>query len=119
MGVSYEWDVEKIELFEDGEDEVFDHDHSDKLDRYVSEALDQKEPGFEFRLVLVRDDDSSAILGRTWAYAYPHPKSKYEELHLPEYFVDAFGHEETKVPKRFHEEIARWGRKYRLRRARG
>lgn len=90
MTVTYEWDVETW-----GAEECLEHNHDDRLNERMRKALADTSNG-ETRLVLVRDDDT----GRAWAYV--------KDGALPEYFTDAYECETTVVPKRFHEELARW-----------
>lgn len=97
MTVYYEWDVEEV----DEHDDVQDHYHTDS---YASaKAIHAAVPGegtnMTSRIVLIRDDDNTRTGQRAWAYL--------EDGKLPEYFEDAHGVEVAKVPKRFHEEVAR------------
>lgn len=99
MTVIYEWDCETVADgasadFEDGE--CIDHAH-DSTYRAVKAYAErhQCEPGFRYQLVLVRDDDDR----RAWAYV--------ENGKLPEFFTDADGEDYSRVPKRFHAEVAR------------
>ena len=83
MSVYYEWDIETY----DGED-IDDHDHAERL-----RDLQELEP--DQRLVLVRTTSED----RTWAYV--------ENGRLPERFRDAYETPQTRVPVRFHRELAR------------
>ena len=91
--VFYEWDLES---FDPETDDIIDHAHFDKCPGLPTE------PGV--RLVLVRDeadgvvgdwDNTADLVRRCWAYV--------EDGKLPEVFDDGF----TKVPQRFHKELAR------------
>jgi hypothetical protein len=102
MAVQYEWDIETWSVGEDGENEVLDHDHRDKLSEFGIEELirainQDVEPGDTYtRLVLVRDDDN----GRSWAYVT-------DDGNLPEQFCDAYDRPVAKVPQRFIAEFNR------------
>lgn len=101
MAVSYEWDVECADQHGD----INDHDHSAKLAPHaaIAKAGGQMSEGSnDLSLVLVRDvcdPDTGSVEEREWAYVV---KGK-----LPEYFTDGVDAEGIKVPKRFHEELAR------------
>lgn len=104
MFTSYEWDIETIERQTDGDEEVLDHHHAERLSNYAARDYVAENEPYEYNvLVLVRDSDGE----RLWAYV---DMTRYV---LPRYFDDAW-HEETgvKVPKRFHEEIARLRKKW-------
>lgn len=93
----YEWDVET----HDGHGDIIDHNHGDTAKElvgyYRSQPLDE---GTYYRLVLVRDQFfKDGDRERTWAYV--------ENDKLPEVFMDAFGWGQSRVPKRFHQELAR------------
>lgn len=95
MGVYYEWDIEEVD--ENGD--IQDHDFRDKLkDFVVKPAID----GDRYQLVLVRNvgDEDEGLVDRDWAYAI---KCDGRWV-LPEQFDGG-----TKVPKRYHEELARSG----------
>jgi hypothetical protein len=97
--VIYEWDCETVANKEHpdyGEDDVIDHAHGESF-KDVRNWSSQWPPGDGERheLVLVRDDDD----GRTWAYLHNGK--------LPEFFIDAYGVDRTRVPKRFHAEVER------------
>ena len=99
--VVYEWDVEtqtdgESEGFEDGE--VLDHDFRDNYAQCLEIASGTPEPGQKFVIVLVRDS-LRGFCGRAWAYV--------ENGKLPEYFTDADGADDAKVPQKFHSEVAR------------
>jgi hypothetical protein len=81
--INYEWDIETT----DGDGDIIDHNHRDRLNQYYKEELEDGD------LVLVRTD----LEGRSWAYV--------ENGKLPEYFLDSFGVTIAKVPKRFHQEL--------------
>ena len=88
--VTYEWDVEEIDEFED----IIEHHHGNRLAEVI-EWL--QEPNT--RLVLVRDvgNDIEGITDRTWAYV--------EGGKLPDHFDYGGGEIGPKVPKRFHDEL--------------
>lgn len=99
MAVRYEWDVETQAV---GDSET--NEHGDVLDHdfcgSYAEALrtlanDPAKPGERKVIVLVRDDD----VCKAWAYM--------EDGSLPDYFSDAYDNEDARVPKRFHDEVAR------------
>jgi hypothetical protein len=96
MSVAYEWDVETVsdgdtEALEDGE--VVDHDHSATYKEALASSNGRPPSGFRFEIVLVRDDDE----GRSWACL--------DDGQLPTHFVDAYGAQVAKVPKRFFREV--------------
>lgn len=99
MTVIYEWDVETVADgdttdFEDGE--VIDHYHVTSYKEAASYVRDNKaDDGFRFEVVLVRDDDE----GRSWAYL--------GDGKLPEFFTDADGADDAKVPQKFVREVAK------------
>ena len=89
----YEWDCETV-CKEYGD--ILDHSHSDEC-----LGLPDYETEKEFdRLVLVKNVYRNWDLAeRTWAYV--------EDGKLPEYFSNSSYQEESKVPQRFHKELAR------------
>lgn len=104
MSVTYEWDVELVadgdsDEHEDGE--VLDHAHSETLREAIEwSKANPPEPGTRHEIVLVRDKiEPDCFLNRTWA--------GLEGGKLPEFFYDSIGIDQTKVPKRFHDEVAR------------
>lgn len=98
--VTYEWDVEDVTA-DDGEEEVLDHHHADKLSEYPPDVLNSNVPAVTKKLVLVRDDSRPDGDGRLWAYV--------KTGELPEFFEDAYQEEtDVKVPKRFHVELRKW-----------
>lgn len=97
MAVAYEWDVERVETYEDGENDIHDHFHQSTYADCVKQAKEPLDLGEHWDIVLVCDDDS----GRSWAYLANGA--------LPEYFEDAGGSKTRKVPQRFHDEVSRIG----------
>lgn len=99
MTVSYEWDIERFDA-ESGD--IIDHDHRDRLAEYAPDVLRSAlRQDLDLRLVLVRDvgNDADGLTDRAWAYA--------KAGKLPEVFEDDQQHPtNTKVPKRFHAELA-------------
>jgi hypothetical protein len=98
MTVVYEWDRETVadgdsEDYEDGE--IIDHCHAASYAEVLADSKEQPPEGCRFEIVLVRDDDN----GRSWAYV--------EDGKLPEFCKDAYDCNAGKVPKRFHDEVAR------------
>lgn len=91
MSVKYEWDVETV----DDHGDVLDHDHDASLSALLHRHHDI---GNGEQLALVRDvwRDDGELIDRSWAYA--------ENGKLPDTFS---GGETAKVPKRFHDEIAK------------
>ncbi len=105
MWTTYEWDIETIERQTDGDEEVLDHYHAERLKDYPKGALIAENEPYEYNmLVLVRDSDGGGFaVHRVWAYV------DMTTLELPEFFDDAWQTETSvKVPQRFHTEIARW-----------
>lgn len=102
MTVYYQWDVEEIaneQLTSFGQefdkDDVMEHYHqtSFKDCQVFIKGICWETDNTRLQIVLVRDDDES----RSWAYM--------EGNKLPEFFINAYGNETTKVPKRFHKEV--------------
>lgn len=99
MTVSYEWATELTTTTDTDAheaDEVLDVSHWDTYEQaraFAANPVD--DPGTEWRVVLVRDDDG----GRAWAYM--------EAGALPDNFRDAYGNCTARVPQRFHKEVAR------------
>ncbi len=90
----YKWDIETIATEETDEyyvGDIIDHDHMDEPRLPVGEGES---------LVLVCDayylDGYST---RAWAYV--------ENRKLPEYFLDLRDAKKTKVPQKFHNQLAR------------
>lgn len=81
--ISYEWDIETIDINGD----IVDHEHFDKIPNrpLISD---------EERLVLVRDNHRK---GRSWAYV--------ENGVLPDQFKDAFDHPVCRIPSRYRTEF--------------
>lgn len=105
MSVFYEWDVEEV-ASADGDDvaegDIVQHWFQTSFADCLKHVATQKlEPGFKWETVLVRDTDAiNAEEHRTWAYLN-------DDGTLPECFQGSGGDDQTKVPKRFHEEVAR------------
>lgn len=102
--VTYEWDVEKVQdgdTPEREDQEVIEHYQQSSYADCLQFIKEPSPAGSKYRVVLVRDDqdDPRDIVDRAWAYV--------ENGTLPEYFEDAYLRETTKVPKRFHAEVAR------------
>ena len=96
MTVIYEWDVETVQTYEDGDNDVLDHYHTETYaDAVRYTAAQPPESGISYKIVLVRDDDDR----RSWAYV--------EDGKLPDWCSDAYEHHWGRVPKRFHKEVAR------------
>lgn len=99
--VSYEWDVETHIYYNESSDidsmDVLDHEFSESFEEASQKFCVQPEQYPEGvsskHIVLVRDDDFM----RTWAYL--------DGNKLPEFFMDADGKNQTKVPKKFHKEV--------------
>lgn len=83
MTVSYEWDIETLDVDWAGNDDpdILDHDHRDTLAEFPHELLVKAISGDHgLRLVLVRDDHKDGdIQDRSWAYV--------ENGRLPERFT--------------------------------
>jgi hypothetical protein len=92
MNVIYEWCVEVV----DGYGDIVDNYFADSLAQAIEWAGDDDE--YEHQICLVRTEDTFNG-DRAWAYL--------TDGRLPEYFADAFGHDTTKVPQRFHRETER------------
>lgn len=88
MGRRYEWDFEQVDEFGD----IQDHDFWDQLPPKGHDI-----EGREMVLVLnhIDRDDFDDVKDREWAYV--------KDGRLPERFDGG-----TKVPQRFHRDLARW-----------
>ena len=93
MSIVYEWCVEVVDQ------------HGDIVDNYFAASLAQAiewaadgDGEYEYQICLVRTEDTFNG-DMAWAYL--------TDGRLPEYFADAFGHDTTKVPQRFHRETER------------
>jgi hypothetical protein len=95
MAVTYEWDVELIDVHPGGEDDVIDHFHQASYAGCMKQAAEPLDGGEHWAIVLVCDDDK----GRAWAYL--------TDGKLPTHFEDALGGATRNVPQRFHDEVAR------------
>lgn len=108
MTTYYEWDIETCFLNEDGEIEIHDHDHRDRINEWPTEtvinAINQDQVPSVFtdtgvycftRLVLVRDSERDP---RAWAYIT-------EDGKLPDEMLDAYDRLVCAVPKRYREEF--------------
>ena len=106
----YEWDFETYEEYyceflKQYCADVVDHYFADELkdlEQFYKDGHDGDDKGC---LVLVRNKGNkhNGVTDRTWAYV--------ENRELPERFMNAFGHEETKVPQRFHKELDKLNKK--------
>ena len=92
MSIVYEWCVEVVDQHGD----IVDNYFADSLAQAIEWAGDDDE--YEHQICLVRTEDTFNG-DRAWAYL--------TDGRLPEYFADAFGHDTTKVPQRFHRETER------------
>ena len=96
--ITYEWDVEEVDLHED----IVDHHHCDDLkpllDHFGSAITTRTGT---FRLVLVRDvgNDVDGLIDRHWAYV--------RNGELPQFFSDGLTDVRHRVPARFHRELIR------------
>ena len=99
--VEYEWDAELVQRVETPSleaGEVLDHDFAasyagalDNARRFQGEWCQQS-----CDIVLVRDNGNE----RSWAYVVAG--------RLPELFTDAYDRPVARVPKRFHQEVAKY-----------
>ena len=100
MTVKYEWDVETQAVGDSDANEhgdILEHEFCDSYAEALRTiAAFPAESGERRIIVLVRDDD----VCRAWAYME-------EPGVLPEFFADAYGNEDAKVPKSFHDEVAK------------
>lgn len=94
--VAYEWDFETTFINEDGETEIIDHHHSEKL----ADLKWMVESGVEGRIVLIREtgNEDDGLDVRQWAYP--------EDSILPDEFDQG-----NKVPKRFKYEFDKFNNK--------
>lgn len=98
--VTYEWDFESWDYDENGDVIDIDHDHRDNLDGCTLEHIGPYEGG-EIKLVLVRNvgNENDGLTDRTWAYVV--------DGKLPTHFANAYDRPQTKIPQRFHHELAK------------
>ena len=99
MAAHYEWDVETQAVGDSGTAEngdVLDHDFCSSYAEAVRNLANDPPQSGEYKvIVLIRDDD----ICKAWAYM--------EDGKLPDFFADAYGNEDAKVPQRFHAEVYR------------
>jgi hypothetical protein len=94
MSVDYEWQVELVETYEDGDNDVIDMSFYKSYAECVEHCAGNKvEAPYHNDIVLVCDDDK----GRSWAYL--------EDGKLPSHFADAYSNNTRKVPQKYHKEI--------------
>lgn len=114
MAVTYEWDIELVEV-EDGPEEpdIIDHEHRATLAEFdpadlkaalAQEIVADHRIGYPVRarLVLVRDvgNDTEGLTDRTWAHVT-------DDKQLPELFTYGNGEDGMRVPQRFRDELAK------------
>jgi len=95
----YEWDVERVATFDTedfAEGDITDHYHQQSAKDCIELIKRPADDGFEWRIVLVLDTQD----GRSWAYVH-------DDMTLDTHFEDACERKTRKVPKRFHEELAK------------
>ena len=95
----YEWDVEKVTTIDTAdheEGEVIEHFHQTSAQDCIKHTQQPAGDGCEWRIVLVLDTQD----GRSWAYVN-------DDMTLDTHFEDAYERKTRKVPKRFHEELAK------------
>lgn len=101
MTVEYEWDHETCDKYGD----IEDHDFSDDLKCSWFDIEELKKPGNN--LVLVRNDYEADgdLKDRVWAYC----RVVDDKLVLADCWNNGAGDMPNwKVPKKFHQELARW-----------
>jgi hypothetical protein len=96
MTTHYEWDVETVRHYDDGENDVIDHHFCTSFAEAQAFAATTPEPNHTHDIVLVRDDDNR----RAWAYLN-------EDGTMPEWFEDADGRNYKRVPPKFIQEAAK------------
>lgn len=106
MTVTYEWDIEVVDLDGDKNDpDILDHRHGDDLSELFPDGVFSLRK--DERLVLVRDSyDHDGYHDRQWAYV------KHTDAHgwcLPDCFEDAYQVPQEKVPERFRLQLIRLG----------
>lgn len=94
--VAYEWDVELVRYYDDGENDVIDHDFCDSFKDAMDIASFAAPKNHVREIVLVRRDDEKTA----WAYL--------DGDNLPEWFEDADGRNYKRVPIRFLIEVAKF-----------
>ena len=98
MTVVYEWDVEERAVADSenwAAEDIIDHRHQESFAQCVELASTEPPAGSRWQIVLVRDDDD----GRSW--------DELDAGVLPEVFMDAYDNVTSKMPKRFHAEVAK------------
>jgi hypothetical protein len=98
MTITYEWIVETLDTEPVDDPDIIEVDHFD-LYKYAAEFSAAHQPS---RVALVREvgNDDEGLIERMWAYV--------RDGGLPEHFEFATDLVvELRVPKRFHDEIAR------------
>lgn len=96
----YEWDVERVttrDTADHEEGEVIDHHFQESAMGCIECIKNSAGDGLEWRIVLVLDTQD----GRSWAYVDP------DEMTLDTHLEDAYGKKTRKVPRRFHDELAK------------
>lgn len=93
MAMSYEWCVELVRVYDDGDNDIVDNAFQTSYSACVEYTKLPIESGYEYHIVLVCDYDD----GRAWACV--------EDGELPTHFEDSMGNEVRKVPKKFILEI--------------
>lgn len=104
MAVTYEWDVEELDIVGVDVDDldIIDHHFCDSYAKALVIAASFKDEGVPTAIVLVRNvgNDLEGLTDRAWAYV--------KDGKLPETFTYGAGEDsDIKVPKRFHTEVSR------------
>lgn len=99
MTVYYEWVVETVKEYEDGDNDIIETQGNESYADAVQLA-ERIRSGLQddchVDIVLVRDDDDR----RSWASLYDGKLSEFAE--------DANGGNWGKIPKKYHAEVARY-----------
>ena len=96
MSIIYEWDIETVQNYEDGNNDILEHNHCKSYAEAVLwKSRQPAAEGISYEIVLVRDDYD----GRSWAYV--------TDGALPEQACDAYDAPVGRVPRRFHDEVSK------------
>lgn len=99
--VDYQWTVEFLDEFTEGEGtniEVVEIHHCDSYAECMGIVSD--EHIYDYAWIVLVVDEYEMNGGRAWATC--------RDEKLPEFLTDAYKRKFRKVPKRFHQEVARY-----------
>ena len=99
--VGYEWTIEVVRTYDDGINDIDDLDFWDtyaEVKRAASAKQVEPDCRLDIGLVRHRYDEYGDLIDTEWAYMV--------DGKLPETFEDARGRPGSRVPARFHAEVA-------------